>query len=230
MRSSRPSAGWVLASLLVFLPRTSYSQVCTHPSLDSLLESNRSRIGYTGTYFPEPAAESLLSVTGRDTVQWLAVSWYGVDSGVLFALSCRGEVRALRELGAFTWLKPGPVLPRRGKTVFVRVETGSGTGWLRRHDAIAAVVGDTVVVIGSWLSYEHDFVIPTEQHTKDSVLVRFDSTGRVTTSGVRWVYDSSTGPVDPERLLRSERIGPRYSCYRSEERRYGECSKGAPGR
>jgi hypothetical protein len=167
---------------------------CQHPGLEETLEHSRGKIGFTGTYFPSPEADSIRIDRGMRSILWLAARWSGPDDGAILALSCGGEVLGTARLGTSDSLRIGPALRGLAYSVLVYVSSPGGTGARRQEVFLLSMRSDSILRVWSDTTFAGDYSMPTQGGTETVKQPKLSATGdTIRIAGVRRMlrYDSA---------------------------------------
>lgn len=137
--------------------------------------------------FPEPALDQVgLSAGGAARVV-AALSWGGPSDGTLVVLDCRAHVLHVAQVGYVFRLKA--VAVPGGEGLYVRHQTGLGTGWQQRSVTIYRLTADSLAPLWTGVVSEYSYELPT------TGAYEIEASARVLAGGRTVLREGRTYPV-----------------------------------
>jgi hypothetical protein len=220
--------GWLRKSaLLVVISVAACSgppRACREVQLDSLLVHARERLGFTGTYFPSPAADSIRVGQGDTSLLWLGVRWSGPDDGAILLVNCGAQVVSALRLGATDSLRRGPRLSGLPYTVLAYVNPGGGTGAAYRQVALVSSRGpDSLFTVWAEMLFQGDYSTPMHRGSETVREVSMTPSGdTIRVSGILRILRYQTDR-NVWLAIDSQRVPARLLCWSSQALAYRDC-------
>lgn len=145
--------------------------------------------------------------TQRGARATAAVSWWGLEGGLLVLLSCDGRALAIAEVGPVDSMRAVAASAPDKAELLVYHQTGSGTGYNRREATVYALDADTVAERWSGVVFEGNYPGPFGPWSEERARVTIPAPGLLVREGAvqglrEVVRTNSTIPVGRPRRFR----------------------------
>ncbi len=162
-------------------------------------------------------------------LRWAFLSWEGPPDGMVFVLSCDGQILAKRGLGFIDKLKAGPAVEGQS-TVEARYVSGSGTDMDEHAVSLLAFDGKSIRVLWDHPSYDSSTMSTLRENPKTHQII-----WRADTYSYAWSYLPArsmnktaidvTGvhEIDISGVIHKRAARPERYCYRSGKNEFVRC-------